>query len=110
MMTPKSHLGSGQSSVDYGVASSLGSGESLSEKIIVENSAIGSQVVKVEVHDVESAESLHGVERPRHAQGHGLSAGKSPEDAGEITGADLRWVAKDLLSTLFGDNSQADAC
>jgi hypothetical protein len=81
----------------------------LSEKVIVENGAMCPVVLEAEVRDIESAEGVLGVERPRRAQGHGLSAGKSPEDAGEITGADLRWIAKDLLRTLFGDNSQAGA-
>jgi hypothetical protein len=66
-------------------------------------------VLEAEVREIESAGSVLGVEQPRRVQGHGLSAGKSPKDAGEITGADLRWIAKDLLRTLFGDNPQAGA-
>lgn len=121
-MTPRNDLGSGPSSFDHDVATSLGSssrgpratpdiesGDGLPEKVIVENGAMCPAVLEAEVRDTESTEGVLGVERPRRAQVHGLSAGKSPEDSGEITGADLRWIAKDLLRTLFGDNSQVGA-
>ena len=121
-MTPRIDLGSGPSSFDHDVATSLGSsshasratpdvksGDGLSGEVIVENGAMCPAVLEAEVREIESAGSVLGVEQPRRVQGHGLSAGKSPKDAGEITGADLRWIAKDLLRTLFGDNPQAGA-
>jgi hypothetical protein len=121
-MTSRIDLGSGPSSFDHDVATSLGSssrvaratpdiesGDGLPEQVIVENGAMCPAVLEAEVRDTESAESALGVERLRRTQGHGRSAGNLPEDAGEITGADLRWIAKDLLRTLYGDNPKAGA-
>lgn len=121
-MTSRIDLGSGPSSFDHDVATSLGSssrvaratpdfesGDGLPEQVIVENGAMCPAVLEAEVRDIESAENALGVERLRRTQGHGLSAGRLPEDAGEITGADLRWIAKDLLRTLYGDNPQTGA-